>query len=99
VPARANGTPSYPLQPFRVPERLIAIEDTRRRTMTEFKAGDEVTWKSHGGTAHGKVEKKQTSDTHIKSHTVRASKDDPQYIVKSDNGGKAAHKAGALKKA
>ena len=67
--------------------------------MAELKAGDEVTWKSHGGTAHGKVEKKQTSDTHIKGHTVRASKDDPQYIVESDNGGKAAHKAGALKKA
>ena len=42
---------------------------------------------------------KQTSDTKIKSHQVRASKDDPQYIVESDNGGKAAHKAGALKKA
>ena len=29
----------------------------------------------------------------------RASADDPQFIVKSDNGGKAAHKANALKKA
>ena len=67
--------------------------------MADVKAGDEVTWKSHGGTAHGKVVKKQTSDTKIKSHTVRASKDDPQYIVESDNGGKAAHKAGALTKA
>ena len=65
----------------------------------ELKTGDKVTWASHGGTAHGTVEKKQTSDTKIKSHTVRASKDDPQYIVKSDKGGKAAHKAGALKKA
>ncbi|WP_203309520.1 MULTISPECIES: DUF2945 domain-containing protein [Sphingomonas] len=64
-----------------------------------LKAGDTVTWKSHGGTAHGKVEKKVTKDTKIKDHTVRASKDDPQYIVESDNGGKAAHKAGALKKA
>ncbi|TXC70593.1 DUF2945 domain-containing protein [Sphingomonas ginsenosidivorax] len=65
----------------------------------EPKKGDEVTWNSHGGTAHGKVVKKQTSDTTIKSHTVRASKDDPQYIVESDKGGKAAHKASALKKA
>lgn len=64
-----------------------------------LKSGDKVTWKSHGGTAHGTVEKKQTSDTKIKDHTVRASKDDPQYIVKSDKGGKAAHKAGALTKA
>jgi hypothetical protein len=46
-----------------------------------------------------RIEKKQTSDTKIKGHTVKASKDDPQYIVKSDKGGKAAHKADALKKA
>ena len=64
-----------------------------------LKTGDTVEWKSHGSTAHGTVEKKQTSDTKIKGHQVRASKDDPQYIVKSDKGGKAAHKASALKKA
>jgi uncharacterized protein YijF (DUF1287 family) len=67
--------------------------------MADVKTGDNVTWKSHGGTAHGKVVKKQTSDTKIKGHTVRASADDPQFIVESDNGGKAAHKAGALSKA
>lgn len=65
----------------------------------DLKKGDHVSWKSHGGTAHGVVEKKQTTDTKIKEHQVRASKDDPQYIVKSDNGGEAAHKAAALKKA
>ena len=67
--------------------------------MTDIKTGDTVTWNSHGGTAHGAVEKKQTSDTTIKGHQVRASKEDPQFIVKSDNGGKAAHKASALHKA
>ncbi len=65
----------------------------------DLKNGDEVTWKSHGGTAHGKVEKKLTSETSIKSHKVKATKDDPQFLVKSDNGGKAAHKPEALKKA
>jgi N-methylhydantoinase B/oxoprolinase/acetone carboxylase alpha subunit len=65
----------------------------------ELKAGDKVAWKSHGGTAHGHVEKKLTSDTRIKSHQVRASKEDPQYLVVSDSGsGKAAHKADALTK-
>ena len=67
--------------------------------MDDPRKGDEVRWKSHGGTAYGKVVKKQTSDTTIKGHQVRASSDDPQYIVESDNGGKAAHKATALKKA
>lgn len=67
--------------------------------MADLKKGDEVTWQSHGGTAHGTVEKKQTSETEIKGHKVAASKDDPEYIVESDKGGKAAHKASALKKA
>lgn len=65
----------------------------------ELHKGDEVKWNSHGGEAHGTVEKKQTSDTKIKGHQVRASKDDPQYIVKTDSGAKAAHKPDALKKA
>ncbi len=67
--------------------------------MSNLKAGDEVTWKSHGGAAHGHVEKKQTRPTHIKCHKVAATKDDPQFIVRSDNGGKAAHKEAALSKA
>lgn len=64
----------------------------------ELHKGDEVKWNSHGGEAHGTVEKKQTSDTKIKGHQVRASEDDPQYIVKTDSGAKAAHKPDALKK-
>ena len=65
----------------------------------DLKSGDAVTWKSHGGTAHGEVKKKVTSDTKVKGHQVRASSDDPQFIVESDKGGKAAHKASALHKA
>lgn len=64
-----------------------------------LKAGDEVSWQSHGGTAHGKVVKKITSPTHIKDHKVAASKDNPEYIVETDEGKRAAHKAGALRRA
>ena len=67
--------------------------------MSDLKKGDTVTWKSHGGTAHGTVEKKQTSETSIKGHKVAATEEEPQFIVRSDNGGKAAHKSAALKKA
>jgi plastocyanin len=63
-----------------------------------LKKGDKVSWKSNGGTAHGKVVKKQTTPTKIKGHEVKASKDNPQYIVETDEGKKAAHKAGSLKK-
>ena len=64
-----------------------------------LKKGDKVSWKSHGGTAHGVVERKVTHDTKLGDHQVRATPEEPQYIVKSDNGGEAAHKASALKKA
>ena len=67
--------------------------------MADVKVGDEVTWKSHGGEAHGKVTKKLTADTKIKSHQVRASKDDPQLLVRTEEGKEAAHKPDALKKA
>ena len=60
--------------------------------------GDKVKWSSHGGEAHGKVVKRVTSPTKIKSHKVAASKDNPQFIVETDEGKQAAHKAGALKK-
>jgi len=64
-----------------------------------LKAGDKVSWNSSGGEADGKVVRKQTSETKIKSHTVKASKDNPQYILETDSGARAAHKPDALKKA
>lgn len=63
------------------------------------KVGDKVSWSSSGGDSTGKVVRKQTKPTAIKGHKVAASKDAPQYIVKSDKSGKeAAHKAEALRK-
>lgn len=61
--------------------------------------GDRVRWKSHGGEAKGKVVKKQTTPTRIKGHQVAASKDEPQFIVETDAGKRAAHKPAALTKA
>jgi plastocyanin len=63
-----------------------------------LKAGDKVSWKSHGGVAHGKVVKKQITPAKIKGHTVAASKDEPQFIVETDEGKRAAHKPDALRK-
>lgn len=67
--------------------------------MAEFTKGDRVTWNSHGSTAHGKVVRTITSDTEAGGRTVKASEDEPQYLVESDNGGDAVHKPSALKKA
>jgi hypothetical protein len=65
----------------------------------DLKPGDKVGWDSSGGHSVGKVVKKQTTPAQIKGHKVAASKENPQYIVKSDKSGKeAAHKPGELKK-
>ena len=65
-----------------------------------LKPGDKVTWGTSGGETQGTVEKKVTSETKIKGHTAKATKDDPQYVVKSAKSGKeAVHKPSDLKKA
>lgn len=67
--------------------------------MAELSKGDHVTWNSHGSTTEGTVKKKITSDTQEAGRTVRASSDDPQYLVESDKSGKdAVHKPDALDK-
>ena len=65
----------------------------------EFRTGDKVTWQSHGSTAEGAVEEKITSDTQAAKRTVSASKDEPQYRVRSEKSGNdAVHKPEALEK-
>lgn len=65
----------------------------------ELKPGDKVKWDTSQGETRGKVVKKQTSPTKIKSHKVAASPKNPEYIVKSDKSGKtAAHKPSELRK-
>ena len=68
--------------------------------MADFKKGDKVKWNSHGSEAVGTVEKKITEETEAGGRKVKASKDEPQYLVKSEkSGGTAVHKPSALKKA
>ena len=63
-----------------------------------LKAGDRVSWRSHGGKAHGEVVKKVTKAMSIKGHKVAASAENPEYLVETDDGKRAAHKAEALTK-
>jgi len=66
--------------------------------MTEnLRKGDKVRWNARGGEAVGAVEEKITADTEAAGRQVRASEEDPQYLVKSDkSGGEAVHKPDAL---
>ncbi len=64
-----------------------------------LKKGDKVEWNTSQGKTTGKVKKRVTSETKIKGHEVKASKDNPQYVVESDKSGEeAAHKPESLKK-
>jgi len=66
----------------------------------KFHKGDKVTWKSHGSTVRGAVEDEITSDTEAAGRKVRASKDQPQYRVRSDKtGADAVHKPDSLRRA
>lgn len=65
-----------------------------------FKAGDKVKWDHSQGTTEGKVVRKLTRPTKIKTHKVAASKDNPEYLVNSaKTGAEAAHKPSELRKA
>lgn len=64
-----------------------------------FKAGDHVKWDTPQGQTSGTVVKKETGTAKAGGHVAKASKDEPQYRVKSDKSGKeAVHKPEELKK-
>ena len=64
-----------------------------------FKQGDKVEWDSHGSTAYGKVLERITTETEAGGRKVKASEDEPQYLVESEkSGGTAVHKPDALRK-
>lgn len=63
----------------------------------KFSVGDHVKWNSEAGYVTGKITKVHTADFEYKGHQRRASKDDPQYEIKSDKTDHiAAHKGSAL---
>jgi hypothetical protein len=57
-----------------------------------------VGWNSEAGHVRGTIKKKITSVIKFKSYTVRASTEEPQYLIKSDTTDHLAmHKGSALK--
>lgn len=72
---------------------------TGKQESEKLKKGDQVEWKTSQGKTEGVVEQKLTEPTEIKGHHVAASKENPEYLVKSEKSGKeAAHKPESLKK-
>jgi Hypervirulence associated proteins TUDOR domain len=65
-----------------------------------FNVGDHVIWNSEAGRVSGKIVKVHTEDLDYKGYTHHASKDDPQYEIKSDKTDHVAlHKGAALRRA
>ena len=65
----------------------------------EFKMRDHVEWNSEAGHVRGTIKKKITSVITFKGYKVHASKEEPQYLIKSDTTDHLAmHKGSALKK-
>jgi hypothetical protein len=65
----------------------------------DFKVGDHVEWNSEAGQVRGTIKKRITSEIKFKGYTVHASKEAPQYLIKSDKTDHMAmHKGSALKK-
>jgi len=54
----------------------------------EFKRGDRVEWNFRGRRVIGKVRKRLTARTEVAGQVVAASRDDPRYLVRTENTGK-----------
>jgi hypothetical protein len=65
----------------------------------DFNVRDHVEWNSEAGRVRGTIKKKITSQITFKGYTVHASKEEPQYLIKSDKTDHMAmHKGSALKR-
>ena len=63
-----------------------------------LKVGDHVTWNSEAGHVSGRIVKVHTRNVSYKGYIHHASKNDPQYEIKSDKTDHVAlHKGAALK--
>ena len=56
----------------------------------KFKVGDHVGWNSEAGRVSGKIVRVHAKNVNYKGHVHHASKEEPQYEIKSD---KTAHVA------
>jgi hypothetical protein len=64
-----------------------------------FRRGDHVSWNSEAGRVRSRITRVITTRITFKGYTVHASKDDPQYEIKSDKTDHIAmHKGSALRK-
>jgi hypothetical protein len=67
--------------------------------MVRFKRSDRVSWNSEAGRVSGRIVKVHTKDVNYKGYMHHASKDEPQYEIRSDKSDHVAlHKGTALRR-
>ncbi len=65
----------------------------------DIKVGDKVAWNTPQGETRGNVVAKLTGQARAAGHVAKASRDDPEYRVRSQASGKdAIHRPEALRK-
>ena len=68
-------------------------------TKRRFKRGDRVSWNSEAGRVRGRITRVGTSEVEFKGYTVHATREEPQYEIKSETTDHVAmHKGSALRK-
>jgi hypothetical protein len=71
----------------------------KSKVVDRLKVGDEVEWNSEAGRVRGTIKKRITSEMKFKGYTTHASKEEPQYLIKSSKTDHLAmHKGSALRK-
>lgn len=77
----------------------VGVFQEGRTMASDLKRGDHVEWNSEAGRVRGTIQKKVTSEITFKGYKRHASKEEPQYLIKSDKTDHIAiHKGSALKK-
>jgi hypothetical protein len=92
----AHARVSYPAtRAVRVPGARIA--SSARMVRSAFRIGDHVSWNSEAGRVKGVIKKKLVAPIKLKGYMVRASVEEPQYVIVGDKTGHVAvHKGSAL---
>ena len=77
----------------------MAVLERNRMAKKRFRRGDHVSWNSEAGRVRRRIIRVITTRIRFKGYTVRASKVDPQYAIKSDKTDHIAmHRGAALRK-
>jgi Hypervirulence associated proteins TUDOR domain len=82
----------------RLRAKYAMLKSSKRIAPKRFKLHDHVSWNSEAGRVTGRIIKVHTKNVNYKGYVHHASKDAPQYEIKSDKTDHVAlHKGSALR--